>query len=149
MRNTFLEKSYTKCDKGTILRLFSKKPTFGLIFQSLEAAPPEVFLVKGFLKICSKFTEEHPSRSVISIKLLCRFIEIILRHGYSPVNLLHIFRTPFLKNTSGWLLLRVLYTVCFHCMPSWRLSKYIWIKLQIVCFYLIWSFFKKQKEICN
>ena len=28
-----------------------------------------------------------------------------LRHGCSPVNLLHIFRTPFSKNTSGWLLL--------------------------------------------
>ena len=26
----------------------------------------------------------------------------------SPVNLLHIFRTPFLKNTSGWLLLYIL-----------------------------------------
>ena len=33
------------------------------------------------------------------------FIEITLRHGCSPVNLLHIFRTPFTKNTSGWLLL--------------------------------------------
>ena len=32
-------------------------------------------------------------------------IEIALRHGCSPINLLHIFRTPFLKNTSGWLLL--------------------------------------------
>ena len=29
------------------------------------------------------------------------FIEIALRHGCSPVNLLHNFRTPFLKNTSG------------------------------------------------
>ena len=28
-----------------------------------------------------------------------------LRHGCSPVNLLHIFRTPFLKNSSEWLLL--------------------------------------------
>ena len=28
-----------------------------------------------------------------------------LRHGCSPVNLLHIFRTPFTNNTSGWLLL--------------------------------------------
>ena len=27
------------------------------------------------------------------------------KHGCSPVNLLHIFRTPFLKNTSGQLLL--------------------------------------------
>ena len=33
------------------------------------------------------------------------FIEIALRHGCSPVNLLHIFRTPFPKNTSGRLLL--------------------------------------------
>ena len=28
-----------------------------------------------------------------------------LRYGCSPVNLLHIFRTPFPKNTSGGLLL--------------------------------------------
>ena len=32
-------------------------------------------------------------------------LQITLRHGCSPVNLLHIFRTPFPKNTSGWLLL--------------------------------------------
>ena len=31
--------------------------------------------------------------------------EIALWHGCSPVNLPHIFRTPFPKNTSGWLLL--------------------------------------------
>ena len=36
---------------------------------------------------------------------LCNFIEIAIRHGCSPVNLLHIFTTPFLKNTSGRLLL--------------------------------------------
>ena len=33
------------------------------------------------------------------------FIETALRHVCSPVNLLHIFRIPFPKNTSGWLLL--------------------------------------------
>ena len=31
---------------------------------------PEVFLEKSVLKICSKFTGEHPCRSLISIKLL-------------------------------------------------------------------------------
>ena len=36
------------------------------------------------------------------------FIEILLRHGCSPVTLLHIFRTPFPKNTSGGLLLLIL-----------------------------------------
>ena len=31
--------------------------------------PSEKFLGKGILKICSKFTGEHPCRSAISIKL--------------------------------------------------------------------------------
>ena len=35
------------------------------------------------------------------------FTEIALQHGCSPVHLLHIFRTPFPRNTSGWLLLTV------------------------------------------
>ena len=61
---------------------------------------PEVFLGKGVLKTCSKFIREHPCRSAISMKL-----QSTLRHGSSPVNLLHIFRMPFPKNTSEWLLL--------------------------------------------
>ena len=76
---------------------------FFLLFS--RSSRPDVFLGKGVLKICSKFTGEHPYQSAISIKLLWNFIQITLRHGCSPVNLLHIFRTPFLKNTSGWLLL--------------------------------------------
>ena len=47
------------------------------------------FLRKVVLKICRKFTGEHPFPSVISIKL-----QSTLRHGCSPVNLLHVFRTP-------------------------------------------------------
>ena len=62
---------------------------------------PEVFLGKGVLKICSKFTGEHPCRSAIWIKLQSNFIEITLRHGCSAVNLLHIFRTPFLGTALG------------------------------------------------
>ena len=50
------------------------------------------------------FTGEHPCRRVISRKLQNNFIEITLRHGRSPVNLMYIFRTPFLKNTSAGLL---------------------------------------------
>ena len=64
-----------------------------------------MFLGKDVQKICSKFTEEHPWRNVISTKLLCNFIEITLRQECSPVNLLHIFRTLFYKNISGGLLL--------------------------------------------
>ena len=49
--------------------------------------------------MCSKFTGEHSCRSVIPINLQGNFIEITLWHGCCPANLLHIFRTPFLKNT--------------------------------------------------
>ena len=50
------------------------------------------------LKKCSIFTRKHPWQSK-------NFIEITLWHGCSAVNLLHIFRTPFPKNTSNRLLL--------------------------------------------
>ena len=44
-----------------------------------------MFWEKSVLKILSKFTGEHPCRRVISIKLLCNFIEITLYHGCSSV----------------------------------------------------------------
>ena len=44
-------------------------------------------------------------RNAISLKLQSNFIKIVLRHGCSPVNLLHIFRTPFVKKTFEGLLL--------------------------------------------
>ena len=59
---------------------------------------PEVFFGKGVLKIYSKFTGEHPCVSVISITL-------VVASEVSPVNLLHINRTPFPRNISGRLLL--------------------------------------------
>ena len=58
-----------------------------LCFVIHRSSHPDVFLGKGVLKICSKFTGEH---------------------GCSPVNLLYIFRTPFPKNTSGRLHLNIL-----------------------------------------
>ena len=70
-----------------------------------RSSHPEVFVGKGVLKISSKFTGEHPCRSAISINLQSNIIEITLRHRCSPVNLLHVFRTLFSKNTSGRLLL--------------------------------------------
>ena len=52
----------------------------------------------------------------------------------------------FLKNqnwTYLWINSLKCYTVCFYCMASWGLWKYIEIKLQTTCFHLILSFFKK------
>ena len=72
---------------------------------------------------------ERPCRSVISVKLLCSFIEIKFRQGCSSVNLLHIFRTPFPKITSGGILLEaiksrvfmILLRAVFHkCVAPWQ-----------------------------
>ena len=72
-------------------------------------SPPQVFLGKGVLEICSKFAGEYPCWAVILIKLLCYFIEITLRHGCSPVNVPHIPRTSFYRNTYRGLLLVKIY----------------------------------------
>ena len=42
--------------------------------------------------------------------------------GCSPVNLLHIFKAPFTKNTSGWLLLKSV-----PAISNWISLKNTWI----------------------
>ena len=116
-KNTQTTKSNTKTDSRiapTIWNLLSNEcemtstlEEFKFKIKKCRSSSSEVFLGKGVLKICSKFTGEHPCWSAISIKLLCNFIEIGLRHGCSPVNSLNIFRTSFPKSTSGGLLLKV------------------------------------------
>ena len=64
--------------------------------------------------------------SAISIKLQNNFIEITLRHGCSPVSLLDIFRTPFLKNTSGLLLLDIFKNTFFYKTPPVAASVSQW-----------------------
>ena len=90
------------------LRYFLENIALGIILRSFRNSRPEVSLRKGVLKICNKFTGEHPCRSVVSIRLLCNFIKIALWHGCSPVNLLDILRTSFFKNSFGRLLLIIL-----------------------------------------
>ena len=57
----------------------------GSIIIKWWSSHPEMFLGKGVLKICRKFTRERPCRSMISIKLQSNFMKITLRHGRSPV----------------------------------------------------------------
>ena len=40
-----------------------------------KSSPPEMFLGKVALKICSKFTGERPCQTAISIKLQSKFTE--------------------------------------------------------------------------
>ena len=104
-------------------------------FTESRSSHPEVFPRKDVLKICSRFTGEHPCRSAISIKLQSSFIEITPRHGCSPVNLLHIFRTLFLKNTSRWLLLKIfICAISLRLLPFKFLYLYITVSFQYVSF---------------
>ena len=114
-------------NKFTITKIFIN--WFAKFHIISRSSHPEVFLGKGVLKICCKFSEEHPCWSAITIKLFCNFIEITLRHECSPVNLLHIFKTPFLKNTSGWLLLYIMQTLFLPWRePWWELIFLFFIK---------------------
>ena len=83
--------------------LSPRKPFIGVARNrySEKISPPEVFSGKDVPKTCSKLTIEHPYRSAISN-------EIVLRHGRSLISLRHIFRTPFLKNIPGRVLLNIL-----------------------------------------
>ena len=103
----------------------------------------EVFLGKGVLKICSQFRGEHPCRGAISIMLLCNFIVITLRHGCPPVNLQHIFRTPFPKNTSGGLLLKGAYWGSYQkSVMELFMSAYFLV-------FWIWKFYLLQVKMVN
>ena len=98
-----------------------------------RTSPPEVFLGKAFLKMCSRFTGEHPCRSAPLLKWLYwnhtltwvfpqhppqRIFSLLEEDHFFkidlgtrlvfPVNLLHVYRIPFPKNTSGRLLLTFL-----------------------------------------
>ena len=95
MKKKYLRTNYCK----TIYKRLNKK--------MLSSSSPEVLLGKGVLKTCSKFIGEHPCRNAILIKSQSNFIEVTLRHGCSPVNLLHIFRTTIYKNSYGGLLSKI------------------------------------------
>ena len=96
------------------------------VLRNERSSHPEVFSRKGVLQISSKFAEEHLCRSVILMKVLCNFIDIALWHGCYRVNLLHSFRIPFFKNTSGRLLLFSVFAIA---------SKWKWLVFDLFFFY--------------
>ena len=68
----------------------------------------QVFWKINILKVLKNNTKGPNFKQNVAfdfLTLLCKCIEITPRLGCSPVNLLHIFRTPFPKNTSRRLLL--------------------------------------------
>ena len=60
-----------------------------------------------------------------------------------------LVRDSFLENQSSvylWINSLKFYTVCFYCISSWGLSKYIETKLGTTSFYLILNIFSKIKR---
>ena len=94
--------------------LIHKQPSSGVLRKMCSENTQQIY--RTVISIC---------QSVISIKSQIKFIEIILWHGCSPVNLQHIFRTPFNKNTYGGLLLLLLipFHTAGHFMPPENFRK--------------------------
>ena len=81
-----------------------------------------------------------------------QFTEITLWHWCSPVNLLHTFRTPFPKSTSGELLLTLVAVNYFLKKVSSQLfGRFFNILLREKCPYseLFWSVFSRIRTECG
>ena len=82
-----------------------------------------------------------------------QFIEYNMRSiflkNYTPNLLEKLFQDTFPRNQKwAYLLINSLmfYRICFYCISSWGLSKYIESKLQNTFFYLEYSFLKNKKR---
>ena len=78
-------------------------------------------------------------------KVALQLYEITLRHGWSPVNLLHIFKTPFLMNTSGWLLLnhhQQIDSDCEKCLKGLKIEVFPLNLIDICIVYLFISCYR-------
>ena len=106
-------------------------------FTIFRTIPTEVFLKRS----CPKNMQQIYRRTLmrkchfnkVALQLCCNFIEIALLYGYSPVNLLHIFRITFLKDTSGRLFL-------YFTLEFFELSILKWISLIEQCSFVKWVF---------
>ena len=68
--------------------------SFTIHWNDFQTQSSRGVVIESVLEMCSKFTRERTCRSVTSTKLQRNFFEITLRHGCSPVNLLHLSRIP-------------------------------------------------------
>ena len=113
--------------------------------------------------LISKFMTSQPGKQIISIHILSNITRSKNIHGIKfgqlmQYNMWNIFleksfteyggkcvTTPSSNKLYLWSNIIQLCTVCFCCMPSWRLSKYIETKLKTTCFYFIKSLLLKIK----
>ena len=75
--------------------------------RKLQKQPSSGVLRKKCSENMQQIYRRKPMSKFDFNKVAFNFIEIALLHGFSPANLLHIFRTTFPRNTTGWLLLKL------------------------------------------
>ena len=94
---------------SSFFTIFGKEVKVSVLANSKVSVLLDLFLLWILPSQREKVLKKHPSRSVLrkrcSENLQSNFIEITLRHGCSPVNLLYISKTPFPKSTSDRLIL--------------------------------------------
>ena len=107
---------YHTCRSKHLIAVFNRLK-LGTSYESMERV--DTFLTQRITTEASGHRvpvsrSSHPEVFLRKLlpKLICNFIEITLLYGCSPVNLLHIFRAPFTKNTSGRLLLSFITNHC-------------------------------------
>ena len=137
MKNTFyLTLKNSLCSQDILV--------FVLIFWSCRKT--------AWLDNVSKFMTSQPGKQIISIHILSNITRSKNIHGIKfgqliQYNMWNIFieksfteygrksvTTPSSNKLNLCSNILQLCTVCFCCMPSWRLSKYIETKLQTTCF---------------
>ena len=74
--------------------------------------PMEVLNKKNIYRNFTKFTGKHPHWSLFFniVPEACNFTKKRLKHRCFPLNFVEFLWTPFLQNTSPWLLLYVLHS---------------------------------------
>ena len=77
----------------------------------IQKQPPRRVLGKRFSENMQQIYRRTPMQKCDFNKGALQLYRNHTWHGYSPVNMLYIFRTPFLKNIPWWLLLHIV--ICF------------------------------------
>ena len=75
---------------------------FLFIDRSIQKQPRRSVLRKRCSKVMQQIYRRAPMPKRSFNEVASNFIEIALRHGCSPINLLHNFRTPLSKTTHLW-----------------------------------------------
>ena len=105
--------------------VLNKRLNSAVFWTFVQKQPPELFNKKGVLRKSTKFTGKRLYQRLVFNKVASlRPATLLIKriwHRCFPVNFVKFLRTPFLQNTSGWLLFFVDrewgLTIPLDCIP--------------------------------